>query len=84
MKINDIQARNFLFSLYNTAEKDHNDVIANAASSLAVKLEVHRKEYILSDLEVRIIQYAVQKSQGTVINSTKHQRKTYKRRVSLA
>jgi hypothetical protein len=37
MIISDIQARKFLLSLYTVAEKDTNDIIANAASTLAVR-----------------------------------------------
>lgn len=83
MIINDIQARKFLLSLYSVAEKDANDVIANAASALAVRLEVPKKEYNVSDLEARIIGYA--NSNYTVdLGDKKSRRKTYKRRVSLA
>jgi hypothetical protein len=35
MRINDIQARKILIPLYNIAEKDANDIIANAASALS-------------------------------------------------
>ena len=83
MIINDIQARKFLLSLYSVAEKDANDIIANAASALAVRLELPKKEYALSDLEARIIGYA--KSKYTAdLGPQKPRRKTYKRRVSLA
>ena len=82
MLINDNQARKILIPLYNIAEKDANDIIANAASALAVRLEVAKREYKLSDLEIRIIRHAIQNAQASV-SSPKHQRKTYKRRVSL-
>jgi len=83
MIINDIQARKFLLSLYSVAEKDANDVIANAASALAVRLEMPKKEYSVSDLEARIIGYANSKY-SVDLGKNKSRRKTYKRRVSLA
>jgi hypothetical protein len=85
MIINDIQARRLLLPLYHTAEKDANDIIANAASVLAVRLETARREYTLTELEQRIIRHAI-----TVHNSavqtvpSRKRRKTYKRRVTLA
>jgi len=83
MMITDSQARKIILSLYNVAEKDKNDVIANAASALAVRLEMVKQAHVLSDLETRIIQYAAQKSGITGGTEKRTQRKTYKRRVSL-
>lgn len=81
--IDDIQARKLLSPLYNVAEKDRNDVIANAASSLAVRLEVAKRSYALSELDRRIITYALSTQPTEPIVNVKR-RKTYKRRVSLA
>lgn len=83
MIINDIQARKLLSPLYNVAEKDKNDIIANAASALAVRLEIAKRAYELSDLDQRILSYALSK-QPVVENTEVKRRKTYKRRVSLA
>ena len=83
MIINDIQARKFLLSLYSVAEKDTNDIIANAASALAVRLEIPKKEYPISEIEARIIAYAKGKYEVT-LDKNISRRKTYKRRVTLA
>jgi hypothetical protein len=82
MIINDLQARKILLSLYNVAEKDKNDIIANAASALAVRLEVAKRAYNLSDLETRIVKYSL--TNQPMQTEVKSRRKTYKRRVSLA
>jgi len=83
MRINDIQARKILLSLYNVAEKDKSDLVANAASALAVRLETAKREYNLTDLEKRIVKYALTNQPVAQIDTT-NRRKTYKRRVSLA
>lgn len=84
MLISDSQARKLLLSLYNVAAKDANDIIANAASALAVRLELPKKAHALTELEARIIRYATQSSANMIVGEVKQQRKTYKRRVSLA
>ena len=83
MMITDSQARKLLLSLYNVAAKDANDIIANAASALAVRLELPKKAHTLSELEARIISYATQNSANVIVGEVKQQRKTYKRRVTL-
>lgn len=84
MQISDRQAQSFLQALYHTAAKDHNDVIANAASALAVRFErATGKGFDLSDVEQRIIRYAVQNKPKVSVPDGPR-RKTYKRRVSLA
>lgn len=83
MIINDIQARRLLTSLYNVAEKDRNDIIANAASALAARLENVKREYNLSEIDQRIVQYSV-RNQPLTVTSDRPRRKTYKRRVTLA
>lgn len=84
MQISDRQAQSFLQALYHTAAKDHNDVIANAASALAVRFErATGKGFDLSDVEQRIIRYAVQNKPKASVPD-RPRRKTYKRRVSLA
>jgi len=84
MNITDRQAQSFLQALYYTAAKDNNDVIANAASALAVRFErATGKGFLLTDIEQRLIRYAVQmKPNGNAPEPER--RKTYKRRVSLA
>lgn len=82
MKISDTQARQILSSLYFVAEKDKNDMIANAASALAVKFEGAKRIHILSEIEQNLIRYAVKNSPSSY-NDTTPRRKTYKRRVSL-
>lgn len=84
MQITDRQAQSFLQALYHTAAKDHNDVIANAASALAVRFELASgKGFMLSDIEQRLLRYAVQ-NKPKVMVPEKARRKTYKRRVTLA
>ncbi len=83
MLISDLQARKLLAALYHTAEKAKNDVIANAASALAVRLEAPKKEHKLADTDIELIKYAVSISPQTP-ELSKARRKTYKRRVSLA
>lgn len=84
MHISDRQAQALLQALYHTAAKDHNDVIANAASSLAVRFEnAVGNGFDLSDIDRRLLQYAVKMKPSTpVVEITR--RKTYKRRVSVA
>jgi hypothetical protein len=84
MILSDRQAQSFLQALYHTAAKDHNDVIANAASALAVRFErASHKGHTLNEVEQRVLRYAVQmKPKQTAPVSPR--RKTYKRRVSLA
>lgn len=82
MHITDRQAQSFLQALYHTAAKDHNDVIANASSALAVRFErATGKGFALSDVDQRLIRYAVQ-NKSKVSVPDKSRRKTYKRRVS--
>ena len=84
MHISDRQAQSFLQALYHTAAKDHNDVIANAASALAVRFErAAGKGFVLTDIEQRLICYTVQ-NKPSAMTSDMPRRKTYKRRVSLA
>jgi hypothetical protein len=85
MRITDRQAQSFLQALYHTAAKDHNDVIANAASALAVRFEAaSSKGYLLSEVEQRLIRYAISMKLKAVEVSDENRRKTYKRRVSTA
>ena len=84
MQISDRQAQSFLQALYHTAAKDRNDVIANAASALAVRFErATGKGFVLSSLDQRIIRYAAQQKPKTQ-TADAPRRKTYKRRVSLS
>jgi hypothetical protein len=84
MIINDTRAKSFLQALYYVAEKDKNDVIANAASALAVRFETpSNKGFSLSEVDQRIIRYAVN-AKSKVAKDEKSRRKTYKRRVTLA
>jgi hypothetical protein len=84
MQITDRQAQSVLQALYHTAAKDKNDVIANAASALAVRFErATGKGFFLTDIEQRLIRYVVQQK-PTVQSGEAPRRKTYKRRVSVA
>lgn len=84
MQISDRQAQSFLQALYHTAAKDRNDVIANAASALAVRIERSTGTgLVLSEIEQRIIRYAVQ-NKPDISDPETPRRKTYKRRVSVA
>lgn len=84
MIISDRRAQTFLQSLYYVAEKDQNDVIANAASSLAVRFETPAsKGHMLTEVDQRLIRYAVN-AKPKVAADDKQRRKTYKRRVTLA
>ena len=65
-------------NLYNTAERDTNDVIANAASALAVRLETGKESYELTDIDRRIISYSISNQPETMMNTSA--RKSYKRR----
>jgi hypothetical protein len=82
MNISEAQARKLLPSLYNVAEKDKNDIIANAASALAVKFESARRTHVISEVESRLLGYVLK--QNPITNEEKKRRKTYKRRVTLA
>jgi hypothetical protein len=85
MRITDRQAQAFLQALYHTAAKDHNDVIANASSALAVRFEVASgKGHLLSEIDQRLIRYAVSMKPNTVEGANENRRKTYKRRVTVA
>lgn len=84
MIINDARAKSFLQALYYVAEKDKNDVIANAASALAVRFETpSSKGFALSEVDQRLIRYAVNEKPKVAMEE-KPRRKTYKRRVTLA
>jgi len=84
MRISDRQAQTLLQALYHTASKDKSDVIANAASRLAVRFErATGKGFELSELDQRLIRHAV-KSKPKQVEPEKARRKTYKRRVSVA
>ena len=84
MIITDKRAQSFLQALYHTAEKDKNDVIANAASALAVRFErATPRGHEVSEVDQRVIRHAVKmKPKQPVVEAPR--RKTYKRRVSLA
>jgi hypothetical protein len=75
--------------LRNTAEKDSNDIIANAASSLAVRLESCNTPFGMklsdtTDLDRRIIRHAMQ-NHDYAPEVRANKRKEYERReVTLA
>lgn len=84
MIISDRRASSFLQALYYVAEKDKNDVIANAASALAVRFETPASRgHNLTEVDQRLVRYAVN-AKPKVASDDKNRRKTYKRRVSLA
>jgi len=53
--------------LRNVAEVDPNDVIANAASQLAVDLELPRKATQLTEVEQQLVRYAYSKRKQYVL-----------------
>lgn len=84
MIISDRRASAFLQALYYVAEKDKNDVIANAASALAVRFETPASRgHNLNEVDQRLVRYAVN-AKPKVVSDDTNRRKTYKRRVSLA
>lgn len=84
MQISDRQAQSLLQALYHVAEKDRNDVIANAASALAVRFETpSSKGHVLSEVDQRLVRYALD-AKPKVAAVEGPRRKTYKRRVTLA
>ena len=84
MQITNRQAQSLLPALYHTAEKDPSDIIANAASVLAVRFEnANGNGFILNSNQPRLIRYAVQNKPADT-QQEPSRRKTYKRRVSLA
>ena len=56
------QTQQIMFRLRCTAERDPNDIIANAASQLAFELETPRRVTELSELDRQLIQYAFRKN----------------------
>ena len=56
------QVQQIMFHLRCTAERDPNDVIANAASQLAFELELPKRIARLTDTDRELIQYAVRKN----------------------
>jgi hypothetical protein len=55
------QTQQIMFHLRCTAERDPNDVIANACSQLAFELETPRRVNQLTDMDRQLIKYAFQK-----------------------
>tara|TARA_B100001287_G_scaffold266786_1_gene261117 strand:- start:579 stop:791 length:213 start_codon:yes stop_codon:yes gene_type:complete len=58
LKISQAQVQGIMYRLRCTAEKDPNDVIANAASQLAFELELPRRIHRLDDKDRALIDYA--------------------------
>ena len=56
------QTQQVMFKLRCAAERDPNDVIANAASQLAFELETPRRVTELTDMDRQLIKYAFQKN----------------------
>jgi len=82
MIITDKQALSFLSSLYHVAAKDKNDIIANAASSLAVCFEKPSSAgHRLNNVDVRLIRYSIEAKKNSSVELTPSNRKApYKRR----
>jgi hypothetical protein len=79
--ISDTLAKQYMKYLHFTAAKDSNDIIANAASALAVKLEKFMpKGHVLSEVDQRLISYSMAKMPVVSVSDEKHRRKQYKRR----
>jgi len=55
------QTQKIMFALRCTAERDPNDVIANAASQLAFELELPARVNRLTDMDRKMIRYAFKK-----------------------
>ena len=55
------QTQTIMFKLRCAAERDPNDVIANACSQLAFELEIPRRATELTDMDRQIIKYAFDK-----------------------
>lgn len=60
--ITERQTQQIMYRLRCAAERDPNDVIANACSQLAFELETPRRVNNLTDKDRQLIQYAVKKS----------------------
>ena len=55
------QTQQVMFKLRCAAERDRNDVIANACSQLAFELEIPRRVNELTDMDRQLIAYAFKK-----------------------
>lgn len=81
MRISDRRAQTLLQALYHTAARDENDIVANAASALAVRFENPKGNgHELNDIEVVLIRYAIAKKPD-VIQENHSRRAQYKRRA---
>jgi hypothetical protein len=60
--LNARQTQQIMFKLRCAAERDPNDVIANACSQLAFELEIPRRATELTDMDRELIRYAVRKN----------------------
>ena len=56
------QTQQVMFKLRCAAERDPNDIIANACSQLAFELETPRRVLNLTDMDRTLIQYAARKN----------------------
>ena len=56
------QTQQVMFKLRCAAERDPNDIIANACSQLAFELETPRRVLNLTDMDRELIQYAFRKN----------------------
>ena len=56
------QTQQVMFKLRCAAERDPNDVIANACSQLAFELETPNRVTRLTDMDRKLIQYAARKN----------------------
>ena len=84
MKFSHQTAKTFLPFLYHTAEKYTNDVIANHASALAVKIEQDKTFVDLSEVEMNLVNFskAFFISSGGMATIIEGRRNPYKRRAS--
>jgi hypothetical protein len=60
------QTQTIMFKLRCAAERDPNDVIANACSQLAFELETPRRVNELTDMDRQLIQYAFRKDYAPI------------------
>lgn len=60
--ITQAQTQQIMFHLRCTAERDPNDIVANAASQLAFELETPDRVNRLTDTDRALIRYAIKKA----------------------
>ena len=62
MMMTDQEQQKIMYRLRCAAERDPNDIIANACSQLAFELETPKRHLRLTDQDLELIQYATRKA----------------------